>query len=152
MTAGIIIGLCCCIYENCPNKIVGAFLFGIGLCTICEFKLPLFTGIVGSSNDIKHLAIILIKNVAGMTIFKLITFFPFLFQGICCGMLMQIGVAMYRKPYITVMCVAAFILSGFKHCIAMTYYGVSWSLLVIILGNIIGAKIIYYGLKAEGKA
>ena len=45
--AGYLIGLSAYIYGSCENKIVGAFLFGLGLLTICTFKLNLFTGKIG---------------------------------------------------------------------------------------------------------
>ncbi|MBQ8382437.1 MAG: formate/nitrite transporter family protein [Clostridia bacterium] len=45
--AGICISVGGAVYFSCPNKIVGSFLFGLGLCTIIFFKLNLFTGKVG---------------------------------------------------------------------------------------------------------
>jgi len=149
MIAGLIIGLCAYLYQNCVNNIVGAFLFGIGLVTICECKLPLFTGRVGSSNDVKFLAKTFFLNIIGILIAKAIfTYLPYyLAMGIGCGMLMQIGVVMYRRtPLVTIMCIAAFILCGFKHCIAMAFNHVDpivW--LLVIAGNIIGAKIMFIG-------
>lgn len=149
-TAGVIIGLCCYLYQNCMSQLIGAFLFGIGLCTICECQLPLFTGRVGKSNDIKNLRIIFLYNVIGiMSTYILLNtnLLPYyLSMGIGCGMLMQIGVVMYNKsPIITIMCVAAFILCGFKHCIAMVFNTLDLNWLLVILGNIIGAKLMYYG-------
>ena len=44
---GDLIGLGCTIYLSCPNKIVGAFLFSIGLLMICYYQLNLYTGKVG---------------------------------------------------------------------------------------------------------
>lgn len=150
ITSGAIIGLCCYLYQNCINQIVGAFLFGIGLVTICACKLPLFTGRVGGSNDYKELAKIFVLNIIGIFSMRLVfEYLPYYFaMGIGCGMLMQIGVIMYQKglPYITVMCVGAFILCGFKHCIAMAFNDIvliQW--LQVILGNIVGAKLMHYG-------
>ena len=35
------------VYLMCENKLLGAFLFSVGLCTILVFKFNLFTGMVG---------------------------------------------------------------------------------------------------------
>ena len=42
--AGMCIGLGCIAYLSVDNKYVGAFLFSIGLFTICTFEYNLFTG------------------------------------------------------------------------------------------------------------
>ena len=65
-----------------------------------------------------------------------------------CGMLMQIGVTAYKKnlPILTIMCVMAFILAGYKHCIAYVYNSLDIiNFVLIVLGNIVGAKLCYYG-------
>ena len=45
--AGILIALAVHIYLNCSNKIVGAFLFSIGLIGVMVLKASLYTGKVG---------------------------------------------------------------------------------------------------------
>lgn len=45
--AGICIGIGAVIYLSCADKVMGAFLFGIGLFTIIFFELYLYTGKVG---------------------------------------------------------------------------------------------------------
>ena len=74
--------------------------------------------------------------------------------GIFCGMLMFIAVDGYKKtqnPVILFACVAAFILSGFEHCIAdMFYFSLAgaWTaqsiadILIITLGNAAGGVLI----------
>ena len=74
--------------------------------------------------------------------------------GIFCGLLMFIAVSVYeQKPWMTVMCVAAFILAGFNHCIADMFYFFMASphiniglaavtILCTTIGNIIGCNII----------
>ena len=74
--------------------------------------------------------------------------------GIFCGLLMYIAVTSYAtKPWVTVMCVSAFILSGFNHCIADMYYFflaspfvdvplAVFAILCTTLGNVIGCNII----------
>lgn len=51
VTAGEIIAVSATIYLNCANKIVGAFLFSIGLLTVMQFGLKLFTGWTGVFAD-----------------------------------------------------------------------------------------------------
>lgn len=45
--AGICVSIGGAVYLSCPNKLLGSFLFGVGLCAILFFKLLLFTGRVG---------------------------------------------------------------------------------------------------------
>ena len=47
ISAGMMIGISSIIYLICPNKMLGAFLFAIGLFIICTFDMYLFTGKVG---------------------------------------------------------------------------------------------------------
>lgn len=146
--SGLLIGLCADI-NNRIGGLCGAFLFGIGLLTICMLKFSLFTGKVGSSNNTKELFTTFILNIFGVIIMRvLFTFNNMFVLGIGCGMLMQIGVTAYKKnfPILTIMCVMAFILAGYKHCIAYVYNSLDIiNFVLIILGNIVGAKICYYG-------
>ena len=45
--AGLMIGIGGTIYLSCDNKVVGAFLFSIGLLMICMYNMNLFTGKIG---------------------------------------------------------------------------------------------------------
>ena len=54
--SGLLIGLCADI-NNRIGGICGAMLFSIGLLTICMCGLPLFTGRIGGSNNIKELLV-----------------------------------------------------------------------------------------------
>lgn len=45
--AGICVSIGGAVYLSCPNKLLGSFLFSVGLCAILFFKLLLFTGRVG---------------------------------------------------------------------------------------------------------
>ncbi len=47
IVAGLCISVGGAVYFSCPTKIVGAFLFGLGLTAIVVFKFNLFTGKVG---------------------------------------------------------------------------------------------------------
>ena len=154
--SGYLIGLSAYVYSVCSNKIIGAFIFGLGLLTICRFKLKLFTGAVGESKakDFKEMAFIFLSNILGMALaIFLLKFLPYeIAAGIACGSLMQIGVSLYSvHPFATILCVAAFLLSNSNHCIAMIYNfdpgSLEYILMLIfsIIGNIIGAKIVYIG-------
>lgn len=60
-----------------------------------------------------------------------------------------------KTPYITMMCIAGFILAGFEHCIADAgYMGTRIvyfipELLTIIVGNAVGAKLIHFVINKE---
>ena len=146
--SGLLIGLCADI-NNRIGGLCGAFLFSIGLLTICMLERSLCTGKVGSSTDAKKLFITLVLNIFGVIIMRvLFTFNNMFVLGIGCGMLMQIGVTAYKKnlPILTIMCVMAFILAGYKHCIAYAYNSLDViNFVLIVLGNVVGAKICYYG-------
>lgn len=45
--AGLMIGVSGCVYLSVENHIIGAFLFSLGLLTICMYGMNLFTGKVG---------------------------------------------------------------------------------------------------------
>lgn len=161
--AGYLIGLASYIYSSCIDKKLGAIFFGIGLITICAFYLPLFTGKIGE-NSLFSSVPTFIGNAFGMglaiMLFRILpatSWYPTMLSlGIACGSLMQIAVAIYSKhPWITIMCVAAFILSGFKHCIAMIFNSkasLEWTIafIFVIIGNIIGAKFVaFFGVRKE---
>ena len=60
--SGMLIGLCADI-NNRVGGLCGAFLFSIGLLAICMLKLSLFTGKVGSNNNIKELFTTFVLNI-----------------------------------------------------------------------------------------
>ena len=121
--AGYIIGVMAHFYSRCNYPIIGAVLFGLGLLTICHCKLSLFTGKIGTS-PIPKCLLILLGNIFGVVVaIILLQFSPTtISNAIACGILMQMAVTLYEKyPWATVGCVAAFLLGGFKHCVAMLY-------------------------------
>lgn len=124
--AGISIGLGATAYLACSNKIFGAFLFCLGLFTICAYGFDLFTGKCGYLADespkymyLLKLVIIWIGNFIGTAIFGYAVrmvrpdivekasvlwnakmdqeLFATIFLGMCCGALMYIAVDNYRK-------------------------------------------------------
>lgn len=181
-TAGSIIGLSCMIYASCSNTIIGALLFSIGLLTILYCKLPLYTGMVGCTKlkDTANLLPVIIFNQLGVMVIAFMCLFTFpesmiatithiasskisesmlnaISQAILCGVLMQMAVTAFRKdaPYLTVLCVASFIIAGFEHSIANFFWlffcgknlmvnVILYSILYLI-GNGIGAKLINSG-------
>lgn len=174
--AGMMISIGGCVYLGSEVKWVGAILFAVGLFTIFSFRLDLYTGKVGYVFDNKpsylvDLLVIIIGNFIGCFIVgsmmpldaasslvqtKLdnFAFFPVLFKGVLCGMLMFIAADCYKnsKSFIaTFVCVPVFILSGFEHSIADMFYFCSAGsfsieslvfILVVLLGNAIGGVLI----------
>ncbi len=68
--AGVMISIGGTIYLTCESKLLGAFLFSIGLYAICAFGLNLYTGKIGYVVDNKpkyliELLITLIGNLIG---------------------------------------------------------------------------------------
>ena len=50
--AGIMIGIGAIIYLSCTDKIIGSFLFAIGLFVIISFEFNLYTGKIGYMNNL----------------------------------------------------------------------------------------------------
>ena len=148
--AGIMIGLGAIVYLS-VGKIVGAFMFSIGLLAILHFRCRLFTGKAGGlatgAISLDDLAAIYIGNAFGTCAMAFIVhavsrFGPLVSQaqriiearianfwyenlllGVLCGILMFIAVGAYEKiPILTMMCVATFILIGANHCVADMFY------------------------------
>lgn len=148
--AGIFIGIGGIIYltmVTMGQPILGAFLFGFGLFTICHFQFKLYTGQVGYLPP--NLPIILLGNLIGAAAVgfvipytRLAFLVPFAVE-ICkaklthsafdiivmsffCGILMYVAVQGHKytgyKPLIIFLSIAIFILCGFEHCIAATVY------------------------------
>ena len=185
--AGIMIGVGALCYLNIENKYLGAFLFSLGLLTVCMYGMNLFTGKIGyvveNKKDYWYEVIVgLIGNFVGSFILgsislltrnreaivaKAITMadaklsdnlLSIFILSVFCGMLIHIAVNNYKKigndigKYSCIfLCVMAFILCGFEHCVAnMTYFTIagvwSWNTLlyelIMILGNACGAIVI----------
>lgn len=173
---GVMISIGCLIYLSLDNKIAGSLLFSIGLLTIFIFKLNLFTGKVGyvvENKRIVQLLIILGGNLTGTLLASIMIHFTRLtvtekaaelaankagdgplslfILGIFCGMLMFVAADSFahtQKSIIPVFCVSVFILSGFEHSIADSFYffisGLSVKsyvlpLAMVFLGNTAGA-------------
>lgn len=66
--AGLFIGLSCTVYLSVENRIAGSIMFGLGLLTILNWGLNLFTGKVGyiSKDNYLHILLILVGNFLGI--------------------------------------------------------------------------------------
>lgn len=140
--AGAMIAIGAIVFLNCPNRIVGAFLFSIGLISVMNFGFQLYTGKVGYIRHIRQLPYILgvlLMNGVGCL---LMLGFPTsgaqqvwqahvqtslgvaFVKAIVCGILIYICVAQHKvQPsaasiLITVIAIPAFILGGAEHSVA----------------------------------
>lgn len=168
--AGMAIALGCCLYLLAPNSIIGALLFSCGLLCVRIYKLNLFTGkiqFIGTKEYTPWFYLrVLLCNFFGAACIAAVTFKlthdaaaalmtskiaqPFLIaliKGIGCGMLMSLATYKDSPLWICLLCVPAFILAGFNHCIADAYYiiagwNISWGFVATILGNILGGMLL----------
>lgn len=168
--AGMAIALGCCLYLLAPNPTIGAILFSCGLLCVRIYNLNLFTGkiqFIGTKEYAPLFYIrVLLCNFVGAAIVALITFTlthevaaalmvgkvsqPFLtalIKGVGCGMLMSLATCKDSPLWLCLLCVPAFILAGFNHCIADAYYilagwNISWGFPATIMGNIIGGMLL----------
>ena len=164
-------------YLNCPNRIVGAFLFPIGLIVIMEFGFRLYTGCVGyarSKNDVFHLLITFLMNAVGCAfvmcvptqgaesvwLSRLDTSLWMVFaKGFICGILI-FACVFKRDVLITMIAIPAFIICGAEHSIAdicfmfaaqhFTIEGVIF-ILVVAMGNATGSLVVSLWMALSNK-
>ena len=183
--AGISIAIGAVIYLLCSNKIVGAFLFSVGILMVMEFKLLLYTGYVPTQRESQNFKEYLINstlvffgNLIGgaltaallaltrlkdqlytatinicevklndnlLSIFILSIFCAIIIAGIVKATNLK-----HKVLYVGMM-IATFILCGYEHVVANSFY-FSFSLklftfegllfmLVCLLGNFVGGLI-----------
>lgn len=174
--AGIALSIGGIIYLSVENKYVGAVLFSVGLMAVVSFGLSLYTGRIGYvfDNDRKFFLYTLfsivgnavgcfiagivkspIGEVEKIVLAKLekepINVFT---DAVFCGILIYICVEIYKRKntYLGIIfCIPAFILCGFEHSIADTFYIVNARafsfeslvfLLIVIIGNGVGGLLI----------
>lgn len=125
--SGFMIGIGGTVYLSCENNVVGAFLFTIGLITICEFGFNLYTGKVGYTlvnggkwaQKLAFLGTVVLGNYAGTMLYGLAfgagraalrekaskvctakleqNLLMVFLLAVCCGLLMFIAVDAYKK-------------------------------------------------------
>jgi len=158
LLAGVLIALAGGTYLSCnsfitdPNiaKLVGSFLFSIGLIAVLVLEANLFTGKIGyveSWHKFGLACACLVYNVLAAFFIGLLyrglhisdaigpfapgsarllkSWYQMLFDGFGCGALIYLAVELYRrtKNFIPVIiCVMAFILSGTEHSIADAFF------------------------------
>ena len=176
LLAGLLIGLAGLVYISIENKILGSFLFSFGLVGVLLLEANLFTGKVGYINSKDTLIdglIILVFNLVAAFIVGLVyrlcngapatamdsrlakTWYRLFFDGVGCGALIYLATECFKRTkniIPAIICVMAFILGGFEHCIAdMFYYGASeltWigllDILLVILGNSAGSLLVRF--------
>jgi len=148
--AGMAIALGCVAFVSVDNRYLGAFLFSIGLLTICGMGWSLFTGkLCRYEGDFGDLPVIWAGNFLGSLIVFIcyrITTDPYpavaiaekkftksipnaFVSGILCEICIYIAVVGYRTiqasigKYLSIILgVMVFILCGFEHCIADMFY------------------------------
>ena len=184
--AGAFIALGCILYLLAPNPIVGALLFSLGLLSVRLTQSYLFTGqvhkVIEGDRKWWQLPLMWIANLIGVLL--VIAFIPLLgnmtnllsdakcmgldklsidymelwVRAICCGALMTMATRKDTPMWITSGCVMAFVLSGFNHCIADTFYYIAseepiwvWlpDLLVVTAGNTIGGLLPVAGIPRD---
>ena len=167
--AGIAIGLGCWLFLTIENPIYAALLFSCGLLAVRLYKLNLFTGktqyLWDKTISIKNYFLILLGNLIGISLIVFLSnligtekvsaiaetkaaqpLFIALSKGIGCGMLMSLATYPTSPLWLSSICVLAFILAGFNHCIADFFYllagkqfSINW--FFTIIGNVIGGLI-----------
>ena len=168
--AGMAIALGCCLFLLAPNNLIGAVLFSCGLLCVRIYGLNLFTGkvqyIPTDKYPLRYYFIILLGNLLGVIAIWGMTcgltheaaiqvaeakasqdFLIALMKGLGCGMLMSLATYKESPLWMCLLCVPAFILAGFNHCIADAYYAlaggkIGFGFLGTIIGNISGGAVL----------
>ena len=168
--ASILIGFGVAVLLFLGNPL-GPILFAFGLMGVCYLQADLYTGKAGYywKDKKANLATILILNLVAGYMFGLLLGYSspqlipvalekiaswdfstaFFIRSIFCGMIMYICVDIFKRgSYIGILYgVPLFIFCGFQHCIAnIIVLGVaqswSWTLILAIIGNLVGSMII----------
>lgn len=147
--AGVFISVGAICYLNNPN-VLGAILFSIGIMAVISLNCPLYTGQIGfiNKNNYGDLCIVLICNLIGSfgpgiiysicasdtvyaTANNIIVHklnqpdFTQFVMGIGCGICIYLCVMFSQKlsnPVLIALPIVVFIMSGYNHCIADTFY------------------------------
>ena len=155
--AGAFIAMGGVVFLSLDNKIVGAFMFSLGLFAVCTLKYNLFTGKVGYlfCNDVKTYLpwclMVWVGNLIGSIIVAELVRLTRVAPGIIEKSTKLNNPHEIGKYLGIVMSIMVFILCGFEHCIADMFYiqmARMWNsqtiiaLIVITLGNVLGGILI----------
>lgn len=167
--AGVAIALGCWIYLQVPNKIIAAALFSCGLLAVRIYNLELYTGktqyILTNKYKPHYYLTVLLGNLAGIAFMAMLATpnmaaaardialikseqsgWIALLNGFACGYLMSLATKPETPLWISSLCVIAFILGGFNHCIADAFYMIcggiySWTWFMTLIGNTLGGML-----------
>lgn len=171
LLAGVFIGIANLTNLYCENKVIGAFLFAIGLLAVVKMGLYLYTGKVGyldltKSKEYGQILAIYLLNIIGVYLVSLYTqqifgteiwvakqetfvkdfnWITYGFQAFFTGMLMYLAVES-KDNIVIIMSVMAFILLDGKHSIAVSFWLPIWQYpvmsLLFMVGNGVGGKVL----------
>lgn len=184
--AGVCISIGCVAYMAVGGGTLGAFLFSIGLLSICAFSFALFTGKVcyvkPTKQGIFDVIFVLLVNMLGtllmgflirLSLPKMIDMAQFMCDkklsegfrviplGFLCNIMIFFAVYAWKEVYtnstarvlILVLCVMVFILCGFEHSIANSFYmtvsgyitkPIAWGYIGLnVVGNAIGGIVTF---------
>ena len=156
-------------YMNAP-PLIGAFMFSIGILTIFQLSLYLFTGLVPYMNKLREIPFtltVLLGNVIGCCLMFLLpsqeasqildnklndSYLVMFVSAMLCNVMIYIAVeAKKRKNTILIiLAIASFILCGFNHSIANVCFVISSRVftldaailvLISVVGNAVGGML-----------
>ena len=167
--AGMMISIGAVTYMNAP-PLIGAFMFSIGILTIFQLSLYLFTGLVPYMNKLREIPFtltVLLGNVIGCCLMFLLpsqeasqildnklndSYLVMFVSAMLCNVMIYIAVeAKKRKNTILIiLAIASFILCGFNHSIANVCFVISSRVftldaailvLISVVGNAVGGML-----------
>lgn len=159
IVGGFLIGIGGTCFLSVDDKLIGSILFSVGLLAICTTNNLLFTGKASYTLEKRYLVTILCGNFIGASLLgsmirfclpqlrdkavlicqnKMTEGLRIIPLGILCNILIYFAVEGYKRKQtiLLIMCVVAFIICGFEHCIANMYY--------FAVANIVSYKGIFY--------
>lgn len=164
IVSGICVSLGCICYLSIENKIVGAFLFSVGIISIITYGLTLYTGRIGvvkSLSDVIDSILYLFGNMCGSMITYCIMQLTPIYNkiqeplqnivayktslslselfilGMFCGALMLFATKNTKNLILPVLCIAVFILIGAEHSVANSFYMLATNDVFLYLKNIV---------------
>ena len=152
LAAGLMIAIGGSVFLGCEERTLGAILFTVGLISVVQMNLYLYTGKIGfvaeryNKHDALHLLTGLVGNYIAATLCGLLVSYALpksqakaadmcaaklgqnplqtFILGIFCGVLMYFAIKLYKKKTMigVLFAVPVFIVAGFEHSIADMFY------------------------------